>query len=146
MTGPAPAEAPDPLAVLRHVRRIAVIGASADPARPSHDVMAFLQARGYEILPVSPKAAGGTLLGVPAYARLAEVPGPVEMVEVFRRPEAVLEVVEETLAWRQPKGIRVLWLQLGVRHAAAEARAADAGLAVVADRCPKIELSRRDPA
>jgi hypothetical protein len=142
VTGPAP----DPLAVLASVRRIAVLGASADPARPSHDVMAFLLARGYDILPVSPKAAGGTLLGVPAYARLADVPEPVEMVDVFRRPEAVPQVVEETLACRAAKGIRVLWLQLGVRDAAAEARAAEAGLAVVADRCPKIELSRRNPA
>ena len=135
----------DPLAVLHGVRRIALVGASQDPTRPSHDVMAFLLDRGYTVLPVSPRAAGGTILGQPVHASLAEVPGPIDMVDVFRRSEAVPEVVADILACSEAKAIRVLWLQLGVRHAEAEATAVASGLTVVADRCPKIELQRASP-
>ena len=126
--------------VFERVRAIAVVGASPNPARPSHGVMGFLIARGYDCVAVNPGHAGGAILGRPCYGALADVPHAFDMVDVFRRPEAVPGVVEEVLALAPRPG--VLWLQLGVTHPAAEARARKAGLLVVADRCPRIEHPR----
>ena len=126
--------------VLARTRTVAVVGASSDPSRPSHGVVAFLLAQGYRVFPVNPALAGGTILGLPVHARLADLPEPIDMVDVFRRSDAVAAVVDEVLAM-EPKP-KALWTQLGVRDDAAAARAEAAGLDVVMDRCPKIEYPR----
>lgn len=126
--------------VLGDVRAIAVVGASPNPARPSFYVARFLAERGYDVIPINPGQAGGEIDGRPVYARLMDVPRPVHMVEVFRASEHLAAVVEETLALDPPP--RALWTQLGVRDDAATARAEAAGLDVIVDRCPKIEIPR----
>jgi uncharacterized protein len=123
---------------LESVRTIAVVGASPRRERPSHGVMAYLQRRGYRAIPVNPNAAGGMINGERCYASLAEVPEPIDMVDVFRRPRAVGGVVDEAIA----VGAKVVWMQLGVRDDAAAARAEAAGLKVVMNRCPAIEIPR----
>ncbi|MCI4030005.1 CoA-binding protein [Dickeya dianthicola] len=125
-------------AVLNQVKTIALVGASENPSRPSYGVMAYLLGQGYRVIPVSPRLAGQTLLGQTAYASLGDIPEPVDMVDVFRQPDAVFEVAQEAIAI----GARVLWLQIGVINEAAAVLAHDAGLTVVMDRCPKIEIPR----
>ena len=126
--------------VLSSVRTIAVLGASPKQDRASHRVMRFLIERGYEVVAVNPGQAGGTILDRPCYARLADVPHAIDMVDVFRRSEAIPRVMDEVLDLTPPP--RVVWLQLGIVHEASARRARDAGLTVVQDRCPKIEFSR----
>ncbi|RXF75135.1 CoA-binding protein [Hansschlegelia zhihuaiae] len=124
--------------ILAGVRTIAVVGASPNPARPSNDVARFLAARGYKVFPVNPGHGGGGIAGLPAFATLADIPEAIDMVDVFRASEHVAEVLEQALALDpRPK---VFWTQLGVVDEAAAARAEAEGLAVVMDRCPKIEL------
>ena len=124
--------------VLTETRHIALVGASANPARPSHHVMAFLLGRGFCVTPINPGLAGRTLLGVPVLARLADLPAPVDMVEIFRSSDAAGGVVDEALAL--PCLPRFIWMQVGVRDDAAAARAEAKGVVVVMDRCPKIEF------
>jgi predicted CoA-binding protein len=124
--------------ILEGVRTIAVVGASPRRERPSHRVMAYLQRRGYRTIPVNPNAVGGTLNGERVYASLAEVPEAIDMVDVFRRAEAAGGVVDEAIA----KGAKVVWMPLGVRDDAAAARAEAAGVKVVMNRCPAIEIPR----
>ncbi len=124
--------------LLAGVRTIALVGASNRPERPSHDVMRFMQARGYRVIPVNPGLAGQSLLGETVRATLADVPEPIDMVDVFRASDQVGPVADAAIA----VGARVLWLQLGVVDDDAAARARAAGLTVVMDRCPKIELLR----
>jgi uncharacterized protein len=124
--------------ILTSVRTIAVVGASPRRERPSHGVMAYLQRRGYRTIPVNPFAAGGTINGETVYASLAEVPEPIDMVDVFRRPEAAGAVVDAAIA----VGAKIVWMQLGVRDDAAAARAEANGLKVVMNRCPAIEIPR----
>jgi predicted CoA-binding protein len=124
--------------ILRSVQTVAVVGASPRRERPSHRVMAYLQQRGYRTIPVNPYAAGVKINGERCYAALAEVPEPVDMVDVFRRPEAAGGVVDEAIAI----GAKVVWMQLGVRDDAAAARAEARGLKVVMNRCPAIEIPR----
>ncbi|MBE5213010.1 CoA-binding protein [Pectobacterium sp. A535-S3-A17] len=124
--------------VLKTVKTIAVVGASDNPSRPSYGVMAYLLKQGYEVIPISPKLSGQTLLGQKAYASLADIPKPVDMVDVFRQPEAAYEIAKEAIAI----GATVLWLQIGVINEQAAILAHDAGLKVVMDRCPKIEIPR----
>ncbi|MFQ5893945.1 MAG: CoA-binding protein [Candidatus Tectimicrobiota bacterium] len=119
----------DILAILRSSRTLAVVGCSPDPERDSHVVAHFLQARGYRIIPVNPNAT--EILGEPCYPSLEAVPDPVEVVDVFRRPEDVPAVVEEAV-W---VGATALWLQEGVVNVEAARRAREAGLTVVMDRC-----------
>ena len=126
--------------ILASVRTIAVAGASANPVRPSSFVMAYMIEKGYEVVPINPGQAGGTILGRPCYASLTDVPHPIDMVDVFRRADAVPGVLDEVLAL-DPRP-SVLWLQLGVVHDEAAGRARAAGLTVVQDRCPKIEFGR----
>jgi predicted CoA-binding protein len=124
--------------ILTSARTIAVVGASPRRERPSHGVMAYLQRRGYRTIPVNPFAAGHTINGETVYASLAEVPGPIDMVDVFRRPEAAGAIVDAAIA----VGAKIVWMQLGVRDDAAASRAEAKGLKVVMNRCPAIEIPR----
>ncbi|HEX3414368.1 MAG TPA: CoA-binding protein, partial [Stellaceae bacterium] len=112
--------------------------ASPRRERPSHGVMAYLQRRGYRAIPVNPNAAGATINGETVYARLADVPEPIDMVDVFRRTEMAGGAVDEAIV----VGAKVVWMQLGVRDDAAAARAEAHGLKVVMNRCPAIEIPR----
>ena len=127
-------------AILTSVKTIAMVGASANTARPSYFVLKYLSERGFTMLPINPGLAGGTILGLPVYASLADVPQPIDMVDVFRRSAAVGEVVDAALALAIPP--KVIWMQLGVRDDAAAARAEAKGVQVVMNRCPKIEYGR----
>ena len=126
--------------ILTRVKRIAILGVSANPVRPSYFVARYLKLKGFTIVPVNPGLAGQDLLGERVYGSLAEVPGDVDMIDVFRRSDAVPGIVDEALArWPQ---LDVIWLQLGVHHDAAAATATVRGVTVVQDRCPKIEYQR----
>jgi predicted CoA-binding protein len=131
---------PDPYLrdILKSVRTIAVVGASPRRERPSHRVMAYLQRHGYRTIPVNPNAAGVTINGETVYARLADVPEPIDMVDVFRRAEMAGGVVDEAIA----AGAKVVWMQLGVRDDDAATRAEAHGLKIVINRCPAIEIPR----
>ena len=124
--------------VLTRTQRIALVGASDRPERPSYGVMKYLLDQGYDVIPVSPKLAGKTLLGQQAYASLADVPGHIDMVDVFRNSEAAWGVAQEAIA----VGAKTLWMQLGVINEQAAVLAQDAGMTVIMDRCPKIEIPR----
>ena len=130
------------LGVLRSVRTIAMVGASANWNRPSYFAMKYLQEKGYRVIPVNPGLAGKELLGETAYASLADSPEAFQMVDIFRAPEAVGPIVEEAIALKERRGITVVWMQLGVINEAAAAAAEAAGLTVIMDRCPKIEFGR----
>jgi uncharacterized protein len=124
--------------ILTEARTIAVVGASPRPHRPSHGVMRFLQRHGYRAIPVNPNAAGGDILGERVYASLADIPEPVDMVDIFRRSELAGAAVDEAIAI----GAKSVWMQLDVRDDAAAARAETKGIKVVMDRCPAIEIPR----
>ena len=126
--------------ILTSVKTIAMVGASANPARPSFFVLKYLAERGFTMLPINPGLAGEALLGLPVYASLAEAPQPIDMVDVFRRSDAAGAVVDDALALPTPP--KVIWMQLGVRDDAAAARAEARGVKVVMNRCPKIEYGR----
>lgn len=128
--------------VLRSVRSIAMIGASANQVRPSYFVLKYMLAKGYAVHPVNPGLAGQQILGQEVYGALADVPAPCEMVDIFRNAEAALEVTREAIALKDKLGIKVIWMQLGVVNEEAAREAETAGLQVVMDRCPKIEYGR----
>jgi predicted CoA-binding protein len=126
--------------ILQRVKSIAMVGASNNDARPSYFAFKYLLARGYRMIAVNPGLAGGTILGAPVYAKLAEIPEPIDMVDIFRNSEAAGPIVDEALELNPlPK---VIWMQLSVRNDAAAARAEAKGVTVVMNRCPKIEYGR----
>ena len=135
---------PDALikSVLRSVRYIAMVGASANEMRPSYFAMKYLLDKGFQIVPINPGIAGKEILGRRVYASLKDVPAPVDMVDIFRASEFAPNIVDEALAERERLGIRVIWMQLGVINEEAAAKAEAAGLTVIMDRCPKIEYGR----
>jgi len=126
--------------ILNTVKTIAMVGASEKQNRPSYFAFKYLLERGYHMIPVNPGQAGKTLLGQKIYARLADIPEPVDMVDVFRSSQYALPIVQEALLLN-PRP-RVLWMQLGVRSDEAGALAEANGLKVVMNRCPKIEYGR----
>ncbi len=128
--------------IARDSKVIAVVGMSPNETRPSWGVARYLQAQGFRIIPVNPGHAGGVLLGERVYGSLSEIPAdiPVDMVDIFRRSEAVPAIVNEALA--HLPGLKVIWMQLGVQHDEAAQRARERGITVVQNRCPKIEFPR----
>ena len=124
--------------LLLQVKRIALVGASAKPERPSHRVMKFLLDEGYEVIPINPGLAGQRLLGQTVYASLADLPTSVDMADIFRDAASLPEVTQEVV----DAGIPAMWTQLGVVHTEAERTGLDAGLQMVIDRCPAIEIPR----
>ncbi|HBS50981.1 MAG TPA: CoA-binding protein [Rhodobacteraceae bacterium] len=127
--------------ILTRTRVIAVVGVSMNPVRPSSYVARYLGLKGYRVIPVNPGHAGKPLFGETVRASLSEIEAPVDMVDIFRRSEAVPPIVEEALA-AFPDSLRTIWMQIGVEHAEAAARAEAAGVDVVMNRCPKIEYQR----
>ncbi|HXI43449.1 MAG TPA: CoA-binding protein, partial [Bryobacteraceae bacterium] len=128
--------AADRLCILETYKRVAMVGLSANPFRPSHFAAIYLVAAGYDVVPVNPREK--EVLGRPSYPSLREVPGLIEVVDIFREPSAVPAIVEDAIAI----GAKVIWMQLGVIHEPAAERARAAGLEVVMDRCMKIEHAR----
>jgi predicted CoA-binding protein len=127
-------------AVLMGVKTIAVVGASANPSRPSFGVMRFLIDKGYRVLPVNPGHAGQQIHGQTVYARLADIDEPIDMVDVFRAADQLPALVDEILAL--PTLPKVIWGQLTVRHDGAAEKAEAGGITVIMDRCPAIEYPR----
>ncbi len=128
----------DIAALLTSTRRIALVGASARSERASNRILAFLLEQGYQVTPVNPGLAGQSLHGAPVAESLAAIEGEIDMVDIFRNSAAAGDVVDEAIA----VGAKSVWMQLGVINEAAAQRAIDAGLQVVMDRCPKIEIPR----
>jgi len=124
--------------IFRRVKTIALVGAIPRPDRPSYRVMKFLQGRGFRVIPVNPTETGKTIHSEMVYASLADIPAAIDMVDIFRRSELVAAVVDEAIA----KGAKIVWMQLGVRNDEAAAKAEAAGIDVVMDRCPAIEMPR----
>lgn len=134
-----PVNRPDALRhILETVRTIALVGASEKTHRASHDVMAFLQGRGYRVIPVNPRLAGQRLLGETVYRDLAAIPDKIDMADLFLASERTGPVIDSAIELAIP----VIWLQIGVINEAAADKAEAAGLTVVMDRCPKQEIPR----
>lgn len=128
----------DIAALLTQVRTIALIGASDRPDRPSYGVMRFLQDHGYRVIPVNPQITGEHVHGEYIWRELAQIGEPIDLVDIFRNSAAAGEAVDQAIAC----GAKAVWMQLGVVNEEAAARAEAAGLTVVMDRCPKIEIAR----
>jgi predicted CoA-binding protein len=124
--------------LLANARTIAMVGASDRPNRPSYGVMQFLQEHGYRVFPVNPQIPGERILGEFVWTELAQIGEQIDIVDIFRRPEAAGEAVDQAIF----VGAKAVWMQLGVINEEAAARAEAAGLQVVMDRCPKIEIPR----
>src|SRR5262245_35747702 len=124
--------------LLANARTIAMVGASDRPDRPSNRVMKFLQDQGYRVIPVNPQITGEHIHGEYVWRELSQIGEPIDIVDIFRRPEAAGEAVDAAIA----VGAKAVWLQIGVINDEAAARAETAGLKVVMDRCPKIEIPR----
>ncbi|WFS01968.1 CoA-binding protein [Rhizobium tumorigenes] len=126
--------------ILQNVKTIALVGASPNAARPSNGVMGYLLAKGYHVIPVNPGLVGKEILGQPVFGKLADIPEPVDMVDVFRAPEYLDAVVDDALALQAKP--QVIWSQLDIRDDAAAEKAEAAGVKVVMNRCPAIESPR----
>ena len=129
--------------ILEGSQTIAMVGASTNPVRPSLFVATYLNSRGRRVIPINPAQVGQALFGEPVLASLADIPKgtEVDMLDIFRRSDAVPEIIDEALAHLMP-GLKYVWMQYGVRHAEAAQKARGAGLIVVEDRCPKVEHMR----
>ncbi|MGB3243874.1 MAG: CoA-binding protein [Sulfitobacter sp.] len=126
--------------VLTRTKRIAVVGVSTNPVRPSYFVARYLNLKGYTVVPVNPAYSGQLLFGQPIVDGLSDIKEAVDMVDIFRKSEAVPEIVEEALDVFP--GLQTIWMQIGVQHAEAAAQAEAAGVTVIQNRCPKIEYQR----
>ncbi|TDE41190.1 CoA-binding protein [Antarcticimicrobium sediminis] len=126
--------------ILTRTRRIAVVGVSTNPVRPSYYVARYLSLKGYEVIPVNPGHAGKELFGQTVVASLSEIDGAVDMVDIFRRSDAVPPIVDEALA-AFPE-LQTIWMQIGVENPEAAAKAESRGVTVIQNRCPKIEYQR----
>lgn len=126
--------------VLGRAKRIAIVGVSMNPVRASYFVARYLGLKGFEVIPVNPMHAGEMLFGKKIVESLSEIEGPVDMVDIFRRSEAVPEIVDEAL--EVFPALQTIWMQIGVEHADAAAKAEARGVTVIQDRCPKIEYQR----
>ncbi|HLI13389.1 MAG TPA: CoA-binding protein [Alphaproteobacteria bacterium] len=126
------------LDILKNDRVIAMVGASPNWNRPSYFAMKYLQGKGYRVIPVNPVAVAEPILGEKVYASLKDIPVKVDIVDIFRKSEAVPPIVDDAIAI----GAKVVWMQLGVRHPEAAAKAERAGIKVVMNRCIKIEFGR----
>jgi predicted CoA-binding protein len=124
--------------LLTSARTIAVVGASDRPGRPSYGVMQFLQDHGYRVIPVNPQITGEHVLGEFVWRELAQIGVPIDIVDIFRRPEAAADAVDQAIF----VGAKAVWMQLGVINEEAAAKAEAAGLKVVMDRCPAIDIPR----
>lgn len=126
--------------ILSRTRRIAVVGVSLNPVRPSYYVARYLGLKGFQVEPVNPLHAGETFFGRNVYGRLGDIPGEVDMVDIFRRSNAVPDIVDEALDVFP--GLQTIWMQIGVENAEAAAKAEAHGITVIQNRCPKIEFQR----
>lgn len=126
--------------ILTRTKRIAMVGVSLNPVRPSNFVARYLGLKGFYVIPVNPMSVGASLYGRTVVGSLADIDGPVDMVDIFRRSEAVPEIVDDALALFPDLG--TIWMQIGVEHAEAAAKAEARGVRVIQDRCPKIENQR----
>ena len=126
--------------ILTRTKRIAVVGVSMNPVRPSYYVARYLGLKGFDIVPVNPMSAGEVLFGKTVVASLGDIDGPVDMVDVFRRSEAVPPIVDEALLLFPD--LQTIWMQIGVEHSDAAAKAEARGVTVIQNRCPKIEYQR----
>ena len=127
-------------AILKSVKSIAIIGASANKVRPSYFVATYMVAKGYKLYPINPGQAGKEIADSMTFASLADIPEPVDMIDIFRKPEALPGIVQEIMAL--PELPKVVWFQLGIRDDAIAAALEMAGITVIQDRCPKIEYGR----
>ncbi len=128
--------------ILRNTRTIAMVGASGNEMRPSYFAMKYLLDHGFKVIPINPGLAGKEILGQRVYGALKDVPGPVDMVDIFRSPDAAPGIVRDALAEKDRFGLKTIWMQLGIVNEDAASMARAAGLNVVMDRCPKIEYGR----
>jgi len=128
--------------ILGSVGTFAFVGASANTNRPSYFAMKYLLSKGYRVIPINPGIAGQEILGQKVYGTLADVPSTVDVVDIFRNSEAALPIAREAAGLKDKLGLKVLWMQLGVRNEEAATEAEAAGLSVVMNRCPKIEYGR----
>ena len=126
--------------ILKRTHRIAVVGVSMNPVRPSYYVARYLDLKGYDIVPVNPRHAGETLFGKQVVGALSDIDGAVDMVDIFRRSEAVPQIVDDALAVLP--GLATIWMQIGVMHEQAAEKAEGRGMTVIQNRCPKIEYQR----
>lgn len=125
---------------LQRAKTVAIVGVSANPVRPSYFVARYLKLKGFRVIPVNPGLAGQTLFGETVYASLPDIPIEVDMVDIFRRSEAVPDIVDAALArWGD---LQTVWMQIGVQHDGAAAVAQARGVTVIQNRCPKIEYQR----
>ncbi len=126
--------------VLRETKTVAMVGVSTNPVRPSYYVGRYLTLKGYDVFPVNPVAVGQDLFGKTIVADLNDIPQPIDMLDIFRRSEHVPEIVDRAL--EVLPDLKTVWMQIGVEHAEATAKAEAAGLTVIQNRCPKIEYQR----
>jgi predicted CoA-binding protein len=128
--------------ILRSTKTIAMVGASGNDMRPSYFAMKYLLDKGFLVRPINPSLAGKEILGQTVYASLKDVPAPIDMVDIFRAPDAAPGIVREALEQKDRLELKTVWMQLGVISEEAATLAGEAGLNVVMDRCPKIEYGR----